>query len=80
MEKLTTKEEFAIKKAFKNCGILAIDEIRIDNYMEDGTATINKARNGRDVAWVIWSENNQSAVYIDTLEALSEQEIENELC
>ena len=48
--------------------------------MDDGTASINEARNGRDVAWVVWSETKQAAVEVETLRKLSDSEIESELC
>ena len=52
----------------------------IIGYMDDGTASINEARNGKAVAWVIWSETKQAAVEVETLRKLSDEEIESELC
>lgn len=43
-----------------------------------GTLSENKARNGRDVLWYLDHKVN-AAVYIDTLDVLSEDEIEKEL-
>ncbi len=40
--------------------------------------TENVARNGRDVLWYM-DEVNNIAFYVDTLEELTEQEIEKEL-
>lgn len=41
--------------------------------------TENTCRNGRNVLWYI-DEANNIAIYIDTREFLTEEEIEKELC
>ena len=79
MTKLTANEAVAMKKAFEACDVYDLKDDDISGYMEDGTASINEARNGRDVAWVIWSETKQAAVYVDTFRELSKEEIESEL-
>ena len=80
MTKLTANEDKAIRKAFEICDVYDLTEENIKRYMDDGSASINEARNGRDVAWVIWSETKQAAVEVETLRKLSDSEIESELC
>ena len=80
MTKLTEKEAAALRKAFEICDVYDLTEEDIQCYMDDGTASINEARNGRDVAWVVWSETKQAAVEVETLRKLSDSEIESELC
>lgn len=77
MKNLTNEEIKAIEKV---ADIIGIDKENIEDYYNDDTITINKCRNGRIVAWCIWSEDNQACVYVDTLEELDEEEIEKELC
>ena len=79
MTKLTEKEAAALKKAFESCDVYNLTDEDIQIYLDDGTATINETRGGKDVAWVVWSENEQAAVYVDTMEELSDDEIEREL-
>ena len=79
MTKLTKKEAVALKKAFEACDVYDLTDDDIIGYLDDGSASINEARNGKDVAWVIWSETKQAAVYVDTLRELSKEEIESEL-
>ena len=80
MTKLTKKEAVALKKAFEACDVYDLDYDDIIGYLDDGTASINESRNGRDVAWVVWSETKQAAVEVETLRKLSDSEIESELC
>ena len=79
MTKLTEKEADAMKKAFEICDVYDLDDDDIIGYLDDGTASINEARSGKAVAWVIWSETKQAAVYVDTFRELSKEEIEREL-
>lgn len=81
MEKLTDQEKKAIKQVVKECGYfdVAENEENLCEWYENGTASINTARNGRSVAWVLL-ENVEKALYVDTLEELTEEEIESELC
>ena len=51
----------------------------IQEDINNSYLTSNKCRNGREVIWYL-DEANESCVYIDTLEELSDKEIENELC
>nr|DAU08876.1 MAG TPA: Flagellar M-ring protein, Flagellar motor motor, MS-ring, C-ring, MOTOR.3A [Caudoviricetes sp.] len=81
MEKLTDQEKKAIKQAINELGYfdVAENEETLCKWYEDGTASINIARNGRTVAWVLL-ESAEKAIYVDTLEKLTEEEIESELC
>ena len=81
MEKLTDQEKKAIKQAINELGYfdVAENEETLCEWYENGTASINTARNGRTVAWVLL-ESAEKAVYVDTLEELTEEEIESELC
>ena len=81
MGKLTDQEKKAIKQAVKECGYYdaAENEETLREWYENGTASINIARNGRAVAWVLL-EIAEKALYVDTLEELTEEEIESELC
>ncbi len=81
MEKLTDQEKKAIKQAVKELGYfdVAENEATLCEWYENGTASINIARNGRAVAWVLL-ESAEKALYVDTLEELTEEEIESELC
>ena len=80
MTKLTEKEAAAMKKAFEICDVYDLDDDDIMGYMDDGSASINETRSGKAVAWVIWSETKQAAVYVDTFRKLSNEEIKSELC
>ena len=80
MTKLTANEAAALRKAFDACDVYDLTHDDIIGYLDDGTASINEARNGRDVAWVVWSETKQAAVEVETLRKLSDSEIESELC
>lgn len=64
----------AIKKLYQHLGT--------DSVIEDidgDTLTENQCRNGRNVLWYL-DETNNVAIYIDTLELMTEEEIEKELC
>lgn len=70
----------------KNTSVLtALTKLYTTNISSDvladistGYLTENTCRNGRDVLWYS-DENTNTAIYIDTLELLSEAEIEREL-
>lgn len=47
--------------------------------IHDGPLTINRCRNGRFVAWCVLGEGNESCRYVDTLQKLSEEEIQEQL-
>ncbi len=66
-------------KAIKNIyDTLGLDKPDIKNDRKHGYLTDNVARNGRNVLWYL-DETNDIAIYIDTLEQLTEEEIEKEL-
>lgn len=81
MKKLTDQEKKALKQAVKELGYfdVAENEETLCEWYENGTASINTARNGRAVAWVLL-ESSKKALYVDTLEELSEKEIIDQLC
>ena len=69
-----------VEKALR---MVLIDCIHSDEFFDDYWRTdilrINTCRNGRDVAWCVWDEDIESCRYIDTLEKLSKEEIEEQL-
>ena len=67
----------ACKKAIDEAGI-NFTWTFMNSMIESDELTINTARNGRNVAWIVCEAGN-AAVYVDTLEALAEGEIEKEL-
>ena len=73
-KRITEKEKEAMVKLLDIAGI----ESDIETMQRDDSLTINTARNGRDVAWML-TENQNIAVYVDSLQELSEEEIEREL-
>lgn len=81
MKKLTDQEKKALKQAVKELGYfdVAENEETLCEWYENGTASINTARNGRAVAWVLL-ESSEKALYVDTLEELNEKEIIDQLC
>lgn len=48
-------------------------------WENENTLTQNTARNGRPVMWYLDGDGYEAAVYIDTLETLTQEEIEKEL-
>lgn len=64
--------------------LCSLEEIRLGraNLFEDYAAerlAEHKARNGRPVLWYI-DERHNIAVYVDTAELLTDEEIEDQLC
>lgn len=80
-EGLTDQEKRAVIESLKNLGYfdIAEDEEAISRWYNDDTITINKCRSGRCVAYILTSEEKESAVYVDTLQELTTEEIEKEL-
>ena len=77
MDKYTYAEKLALETVLCDC---IHNKEFLDNYQEhEDILSINTCRNGRKVAWCIWSEGNESARYIDTGEQLSQEEIEEQL-
>lgn len=79
-EALSQKEVEAIKEALCNINYdsVADDEERTQAWIDDDSITINTCRNGRDVVCIL-TESDEVAVYIDTLDTLSQEEIEEQL-
>ena len=74
MKNFTEKEARAMVELLDIAGI----EFDIETFAKDDSLTINTARNGRDVAWLLTEQKN-IAIYVDDLQELSEEEIEREL-
>ena len=75
MKNFTEKE--AMVKLLNIAGIES-DIETMQRFVKDDSLTINTARNGRDVAWML-TETQNIAVYVDSLQQLTEEEIEREL-
>lgn len=85
--KVSEKEFEAIKKivdATNVCieqdesGNCKISFALIQDAIDHGIITLNGCRNGRDAVWHL-DESIECCVYVDTLEELSQEEIEKEL-
>lgn len=78
---MNEKEMNVVKKALEyiNYSDVANDPDEIKRWIDDDSITINTCRNGRDVVWIYASESNSVAMYIDTEEVLTDEEIEKEL-
>lgn len=79
MDTLTAREIEAMKAAIYCAGEEATDEYLLHN-IENDYISINTTRSGRDVAWYIDGDDHSGCVYVDTLDALTEEEIKRELC
>ena len=77
MKNFTEKETCSMVKLLDIAGIES-DIETMKRFVKDDSLTINTARNGRDVAWLL-TENQNISVYVDDLQELSEEEIEREL-
>ena len=51
----------------------------IQTLIDDDSITINTARSGRAVAWIIIDDIKEVALYVDTLDILSDDDIQREL-
>lgn len=74
---VTEQERKAIAEAIGNFVNVLNDE-DIQRWIDDDTITLSGCRNGRDCVWVIL-ENYDCAVYVDSLEELSDKEVEQQL-
>lgn len=76
---LTIQERKAVKEALEYIGYFDVAESpeMLQEWLNDETISICTGRNGRPAVWII-TESHESAVYIDTLEPLSQEEITKE--
>lgn len=76
---LSEQERKAVKEALEYIGYFDVAESpeMLQEWLDDGTISICVGRSGRDAVWII-TESHESAVYIDTLEPLSQEEITKE--
>lgn len=51
----------------------------IQTLIDDDSITINTARSGRTVVWIIIDDIKEVALYVDTLDILSDDDIQREL-
>ena len=51
----------------------------IQTLIDDNSITINTARSGRNVVWIIIDDIKEVALYIDALDILSDDDIQREL-
>lgn len=74
---VTVEERKAIAEALGNYKYVLDDE-GIQEWIDDSTITLSRCRNGRDCVWVI-TDSFDCAVYVDSLEELSDKEVEEQL-
>ena len=76
---LSEQEMKAIKEAlgYINYSDVAEDSQMLQEWLDDGTISICVGRSERSAVWVI-TDSHESAVYVDTLEPLSQNEIAKE--
>lgn len=76
---LTIQERKAVKEALEYIGYFNVAESpeMLQEWLNDETISICTGRSGRSAVWII-TESHGSAVYIDTLEPLSQEEITKE--
>ena len=79
MIKLSEKERKAVKEALEYIGYFDVAESpeMLQEWFDDGTIGIGTGRSGRDAVWII-TESHESALYIDTQQHLSQEEITKE--
>lgn len=51
----------------------------IQTLIDDDSITINTARSGRAVVWIIIDDIKEVALYVDTLDILSVEDVKREL-
>lgn len=76
---LSEQERKAVKEALEYIGYLDVAESpeMLQEWLDDETISICTGRSGRSAVWII-TDSNESAIYIDTLESLSQEEITEE--
>ena len=79
-ENLNETEKRAIIKGLKHIDYCDSQNPEfIQTLIDDGSITINTARSGRDVAWIIIDDIKEVALYVDTLDILSDEDVKHEL-
>lgn len=76
---LSEQERKAVKEALEYIGYLDVAKSpeMLQEWLDDETISVCTCRSGRTAVWII-TESHESAVYIDTLEPLSQEEITKE--
>jgi hypothetical protein len=77
---VTEQEEKAIWEAIFPHSTDDMSDSDIQYEIDHDVISLSTCRNGRDVVWAQISDTKTRAVYVDTLEELSNEEIEKELC
>lgn len=79
MMKLSEQEMKAVKEAlgYIDYSDVAEDSQMLQEWFDDGTISICVGRSERSAVWII-TDSHESAVYIDTLEPLDQNEIAKE--
>lgn len=77
---VTEQEEKAIWEAIFPHSTDDMSDSDIQYDIDHDVISLSTCRNGRDVVWAQISDTKTRAVYVDTLEELSNEEIEKELC
>ena len=79
-EALNPQEQKACIEALKTLGYYDVAEHveSLNDWLRDDTISISTCRNKRDVVWIL-TDTQECCLYIDTLEELSQEEIEEQL-
>lgn len=77
---LNPQEQKACIEALKTLGYYDVAEHveSLNDWLQDDTISISTCRNKRDVVWIL-TDTQECCLYIDTLEELSQEEIEEQL-
>ena len=79
-ENLNETEKRAIIKGLKHIDYYDSQNPEfIQTLIDDDSITINTARSGRAVAWIIIDDIKEVALYVDTLDILSDEDVKHEL-
>lgn len=76
---LSEQERKAVREALEYIDYLDVAESpeMLQEWLDGETISICTSRSGRSAVWII-TESHESAVYVDTLEPLSQEEITKE--
>ena len=79
-ENLTKSEQKAIIKGLEHIDYYDSKNPEfIQTLIDDDSITINTARSGRAVVWIIIDDIKEVALYVDTLDILSDEDVKHEL-